>query len=82
MVCTEPLPKVCEPSTSARLWSCSAPETISEAEALPPFTSTIIGYSPSVPSFFACHSMRLPPLRPSEKTIRPSSIQTSPTFTA
>ena len=27
----------------ARLWSCSAPATISEAEAEPPFTSTIMG---------------------------------------
>ncbi|MND07857.1 hypothetical protein D3C83_301180 [compost metagenome] len=40
MVCTEPLPKVCVPITVARLWSCSAPATISEAEAEPPFTST------------------------------------------
>ncbi len=28
---------------TARLWSCSAPATISEAEAEPPFTSTTIG---------------------------------------
>ena len=27
----------------ARLWSCSAPATISEAEAEPPLTSTTIG---------------------------------------
>ena len=43
IVCTEPLPKVCVPITVARLWSCSAPATISEAEAEPPFTSTTIG---------------------------------------
>ena len=42
MVCTEPLPKVCVPSTTARLWSCSAPATISEAEAEPALTSTTI----------------------------------------
>ena len=43
MVCTEPLPKVCVPMMMARLWSCSAPATISEAEAEPPLTSTTIG---------------------------------------
>ena len=43
MVCTEPLPKVCVPMIVARLWSCSAPATISEADAEPPFTSTTIG---------------------------------------
>ena len=35
MVCTEPLPKLCVPITMARPQSCSAPATISEAEALP-----------------------------------------------
>ena len=39
MVCTEPLPKLVRPMTVARLWSCSAPETISEAEAEPPLMS-------------------------------------------
>ena len=43
MVCTEPLPNERVPSTVARLWSCSAPATISEAEAEPPLISTIIG---------------------------------------
>ena len=43
MVCTEPLPKVCVPMIVARLWSCSAPATISEAEAEAPFTSTTSG---------------------------------------
>ena len=42
MVCSEPLPKVCVPSTTARLWSCRAPATISEAEAEPALTSTTI----------------------------------------
>ena len=34
-VWTEPLPKVWVPMMTARLWSCSAPATISEAEAEP-----------------------------------------------
>ena len=42
-VCTDPLPKVGVPISTARLWSCSAPATISEAEALPAFTSTTTG---------------------------------------
>ena len=42
-VCTEPLPKVWVPSTVARPWSCSAPATTSDAEALPAFTRTTIG---------------------------------------
>jgi hypothetical protein len=36
IVCTEPLPNERVPMTAARLWSCSAPATISEAEAEPP----------------------------------------------
>ena len=43
MVCTEPLPKDRVPMIVARLWSCSAPATISEAEAEPPLISTTIG---------------------------------------
>src|SRR5690606_41907341 len=43
MICTEPLPNVRLPSTLARLWSCSAPATISEAEADPTLTSTTMG---------------------------------------
>jgi len=42
-VCTEPLPKVCAPMMVARLWSCSAPATISLADAEPSFTSTTSG---------------------------------------
>jgi hypothetical protein len=37
MVCTEPLPNERVPARVARLLSCSAPATISEAEAEPPF---------------------------------------------
>jgi hypothetical protein len=42
-VCTEPLPKVWLPMMVARLWSCSAPATISLAEAEPSLTSTTSG---------------------------------------
>ena len=43
MVWTEPLPKERVPRTVARLWSCRAPATISEAEAEPPLISTTTG---------------------------------------
>jgi hypothetical protein len=39
-VCTEPLPKVRLPTTRARLLSCSAPASTSEALAEPASTST------------------------------------------
>src|SRR6218665_2425220 len=42
-VCTEPLPKVWLPMMVARWWSCSAPATISLAEAEPSLTSTTSG---------------------------------------
>ena len=41
--CTEPLPKLRVPTITARLWSCSAPATISEAEAEPELISTVKG---------------------------------------
>src|SRR5699024_3032872 len=40
-----PLPKVRVPITVARLWSCNAPATISEAEAEPALTNTTMGMS-------------------------------------
>jgi hypothetical protein len=43
MVCTEPLPNERVPMMVARLWSCKAPATISEAEAEPPLISTTSG---------------------------------------
>ena len=43
MVWTEPLPNERVPRTVARLWSCRAPATISEAEAEPPLTRTTSG---------------------------------------
>src|SRR5829696_9656006 len=45
--CTEPLPNERVPSTVARLWSCSAPATISDAEAEPPLISTTNGLPPT-----------------------------------
>ncbi len=36
MLCTEPLPKLCSPSTTARFKSCKQPATISDALALLP----------------------------------------------
>ena len=41
--CTNPLPNVGVPTSTARSWSCSAPAMISAALAVPPFTSTTIG---------------------------------------
>ena len=43
IVCTEPLPKECVPNEMGRLSSCSAPATISEAEAEPPLIRTMTG---------------------------------------
>ena len=45
MLCTEPLPKLCSPSTTARFKSCKQPATISDALALPPFMRITIGNS-------------------------------------
>src|SRR5271157_3499863 len=42
-VCTEPLPKLRVPTTTARWWSCKAPATISLAEAEPLLISSTIG---------------------------------------
>lgn len=43
MVCTEPLPNERVPISVARLWSCKAPATISDAEAEPPLIRTTSG---------------------------------------
>ena len=43
IVWTEPLPNVRVPTKVARLWSCSAPATISEADAEPPLINTMTG---------------------------------------
>src|SRR5581483_10765613 len=47
--CTEPLPNVCEPTTTPRLRSCSAPVTTSAAEAVPPSTRIASGVPVSPP---------------------------------
>ena len=58
-----PLPKVRVPTTVARLPSLSAPVTISEAEALPPSTSTTTGMSAAMasPSAWNWRSARVRP---------------------
>jgi hypothetical protein len=43
IVCTDPLPNDHVPMRVARFWSCSAPATISEADAEPPFGSFVSG---------------------------------------
>ena len=49
MVCTEPLPNDFSPIMMARLESCNAPATISDAEAEPALINTTIG-APSIRS--------------------------------
>ena len=82
MVCTEPLPNERVPITVARLWSCSAPATISDADAEPPLISTTIGL-PSVMSpgraLARCVSSRP---RPLVSTIAPFSRKSSETAIA
>ncbi len=79
MVCTEPLPNERVPMTVARLWSCRAPATISDAEAEPPLISTITGLflvrSPAR-ALKRCVSSAL---RPRVETISPFSRNASDT---
>ncbi|POR73223.1 hypothetical protein BKM30_26565 [Pseudomonas syringae pv. syringae] len=63
-VCTEPLPKLSVPIRMPRFWSCNAPATISDAEALPPLISTTRG-TPSLASAGSAEK------RNSELAIRP-----------
>ncbi|MNP60529.1 hypothetical protein D3C76_1556220 [compost metagenome] len=63
-VCTEPLPKLSVPISTARFWSCRAPATISDAEALPPLIRTTSG-TPSLASAGSAEK------RSSELAIRP-----------
>jgi hypothetical protein len=80
--CTEPLPNDLVPSTIDRRWSCSAPATISEAEAEPPLIRITIGL-PSIRSpdsaFQRCASSLL---RPRVETISPLSMKSSLTAIA
>ncbi len=57
---TSPLPRVRVPTSTARPWRRSAPATISAAEAVRAFTSTIIGTPGSVPSGWAENDCRRP----------------------
>ena len=82
MVCTEPLPKVVSPITTARSQSCSAPETISAAEAEPASTSTTIGTSLSSRGAASLRDS-VCSVRPRVETIRlPSSRKSELTSTA
>ena len=82
MVCTEPLPNERVPMMVARLWSCRAPATISDAEAEPPLISTTI-FLPSVTSpgwaLARCVSSLL---RPLVSTMAPRSRKSSDTAIA
>ena len=67
--------------SSARPWSLSAPATISEAEAEPPFTSTTSG-APSMRSpGVASIRKRASEVRPSAVTMTPESRKSSATAT-
>src|SRR6185295_3502463 len=87
-LCTEPLPNVCSPRITAlqtpfSVKSCNAPETISEALALPPLTSTTIGRLRCVLRPLARYSEILFEPRPSVETtsvFRGTNFST--TFTA
>ena len=82
IVCTEPLPNERVPMTVARLWSCSAPATISEAEAEPPLMSTTT-FLPSVSSpGCACARCVSSLLRPFVSTMAPCSRKSSETAIA
>src|SRR6266478_4420530 len=82
MVCTDPLPNERVPTNVARLWSCSAPATISEADAEPPLIKTI-SCLPLVRSP-GCAERRWvsSALRPRVETISPRSRKASETVTA
>ena len=82
IVCTDPLPKLCCPIITARLWSCSAPATISDAEAEPPFTNTTIGAPFNTSSGVALKLILECSIRPSVYTINPSVKKASLTDTA
>ncbi len=76
MVCTEPLPNERVPISVARLWSCNAPATISDAEAEPPLISTTTGlpsdWSSPGRALKRCASSGL---RPRVETISPLSTK-------
>ena len=79
MVCTEPLPNERVPRMVARLWSCNAPATISEAEAEPPLISTITGLPLTRSPARALKRCVSSALRPRVETISPRSRNASDT---
>src|SRR5712675_1897521 len=82
MVCTEPLPNERVPTSVARLWSCSAPATISEADAEPPLIRTISGLPLARSPGWAARRWVSSALRPRVETISPRSRKVSDTVTA
>ena len=82
-LCTEPLPNEVVPTTSPRSRSWIAPATISEADALPPLTSTIMGCVSATRSASANTFSLEPGARPFVNTIRlPLGTKLSDTSTA
>ena len=79
IVCTDPLPNERVPIRVARLWSCSAPATISEAEAEPPLISTISGLPLVRSPGCALKRWVSSGLRPRVETISPFSRNASDT---
>jgi hypothetical protein len=79
MVCTEPLPKERVPTSVARLSSCSAPATISEAEAEPPLIRTMTGLPLVRSPAWALKRWVSSALRPRVETISPLSWNASET---
>src|SRR5260221_78384 len=82
MVCTEALPNEREPTMVARLWSCHAPATISEAEAEPPLISTMSGLALVISLPRARKRCVASALRPRVDTISPRSKNDSDTVIA
>ena len=81
-VCTDPFPKVWVPSTNALPLSCSAPDTISAALAVPSFTKAMIGHIGSSPSSFATDFVSIFLVLPLVVTMTPDFRKTSVTATA
>ena len=74
---TDPFPYVLLPSNTALFWSCSAPATISEAEADPLLINTIKGLPLIRSPFFAKNFLFSSFLLPLVETISPSSRKKS-----
>ena len=82
IVWTDPLPNDCVPIIIALLWSCSAPATISEAEADPPSIITTKGFPSIRSAFFALYLFISCLSLPRVDTISPLARKISVTFTA